>query len=40
MSYLFAQTGGHYATLFVTAAAAFLLALVIDLLAGMRKLHR
>ena len=36
MSYLFTRTGGHYATLFVTAAAAFILALVIDLVAARR----
>jgi predicted MFS family arabinose efflux permease len=34
MSYLFAQTGGHYATLFAIAAAALALALLIDLLAA------
>jgi predicted MFS family arabinose efflux permease len=36
MSFLFAQTGGHYATLFAVAAAAAILALAIDLAAGRR----
>jgi predicted MFS family arabinose efflux permease len=40
MSYIFARTGGHYETLFAIAAAALVLALLIDLLAGARKLHR
>jgi predicted MFS family arabinose efflux permease len=36
MSYLFARTGGHYAPLFTTAAAALVLALAIDLVAARR----
>jgi predicted MFS family arabinose efflux permease len=37
MSYLFAKSGGDYAILFLLASGAFVLALAIDLLAGMTK---
>jgi predicted MFS family arabinose efflux permease len=37
ISFLFEKTGGHYATLFAVAAAAAVLALLIDLVAGKRR---
>jgi predicted MFS family arabinose efflux permease len=37
ISFLFEKTGGHYATLFAVAAAAAVLALLIDLIAGKRR---